>query len=252
MSGGEFFDQFIDDYHAECDEHLAAGRRALLAIEADALVPPDPQLLRELFRSLHTLKGLSGMVGDACAERVAHALEESLRSAEGTGLPLAPSFLDAFFAGVELLERCIASRRSGAATVDPEPVLERLAAALDAGSLPAPRVAAAPDAHPAGDSEADAVYHFEFVPSGELAARGVSVDVIRARLRELGTLLEARPRMVGSGLVFDFWVSVSPDREPEEGWSRDGMHWTRAQFSAAKRPTGAQARESSPAAPAGR
>ena len=30
---GEFFDQFLDDYYAECDEHLVSIRRALVTLE---------------------------------------------------------------------------------------------------------------------------------------------------------------------------------------------------------------------------
>ena len=237
MTGGEFFEQFIEDYHAECDEHLATARRALLALEANAPAPPSSVLLRELFRSLHTLKGLSGMVGDACAERVAHALEDSLRSADRADVPLDPQFVDAFFAGVELLERCVAARRAGSAEVDPQPVLDRLAASLrGVSATPSPAVATSPvpaDLAPGGID--DVVYHFEFAPSGALAARDVGVDGIRARLSAFGTILEARPRMAGSNLVFDFWVSAPADREPEQAWSGDGLRWMRAELSPARR-----------------
>ena len=30
---GEFFDQFLDDYYAECDEHLVSIRRSLVTLE---------------------------------------------------------------------------------------------------------------------------------------------------------------------------------------------------------------------------
>jgi len=233
-AGSEFFEQFIDDYHAECDEHLATARRALLALESGPQASPDPQLLRELFRSLHTLKGLSGMVGEAIPERVAHALEESLRSADRAGGPLPPRFVDAFFAGVELLERSIATRRSGGAAVDPDAVLDRLAAALEsdpATMVPAEAIGTDTRAVEATGTD-EVVYHFEFVPSAALAGRGVGVDGIRTRLGAFGTVLDARPRMVGSGLVFDFWVSVSPDRHPEQEWEEDGLRWTPAPVAA--------------------
>src|SRR5215212_3209025 len=111
-SSSAFFDQFIDDYFAEAEEHLGTARRVLLELEASVgKRPPDDRALRELLRSLHTLKGLSGMVGDACAERTAHALEDVLRTVETAAAPLGMAFMDALFAGVELLERCVAARR---------------------------------------------------------------------------------------------------------------------------------------------
>ena len=83
---GEFFDQFLDDYYAECDEHLVSIRRALVALEdevADGTL--DRAVLDNLFRSFHTLKGISGMVGLGAAEQLAHHLESYLRELrEGT------------------------------------------------------------------------------------------------------------------------------------------------------------------------
>jgi two-component system chemotaxis sensor kinase CheA len=252
-SGGAFFDQFIEDYYSECDEHLATARRVLLELEetwAGRGAPPDPRLLHELFRSLHTLKGLSGMVGDASAERVAHALEGSLRAAEQRATPLEPSFVDTLFAGVELLERCIAARRVGAPSPDADAVLAELARAIPAplpstaGAAGEPRRPAAPAWAPAARAvgAADAggvVYHFEFVPSVTLTERGVGVDVVRTRLRSLGTLLDARPRMIDGGVAFDFWVEVPPGRAPDEAWSADGLRWTAAGIDAPPAPADA-------------
>jgi two-component system chemotaxis sensor kinase CheA len=61
--GGRFFDEFIDDYFSECDEHLETVRRTLLALEETVGSAADSARLHELSRALHTLKGLSGMVG---------------------------------------------------------------------------------------------------------------------------------------------------------------------------------------------
>ena len=226
--GGAFFDQFIEDYFSECDEHLAAARRVLFALEsasADALPPPP---LHDLLRSLHTLKGLSGMVGDACAEQVAHALEDALRSAErvGVGAVTEPEFLDALFAGVDAIERCVAAHRAG----DPPPDVDALVASLARRTvkLDAPALHSASDdvTVPASRPSAGIVHRFEFVPSMALAARGVGVDAVRARLRALGTLLDAKPRVVAGGVAFDFWVAVPTDVQPDASWTDDGLRWT--------------------------
>jgi len=51
----QFAAQFLDDYFAECDEHLMVIRRDVLALEplVDGSVV-DRALVDELFRSLHT------------------------------------------------------------------------------------------------------------------------------------------------------------------------------------------------------
>src|SRR5918998_1568808 len=76
----EFFDQFLDDYYAECDEHLILIRRSLVALEDEVDTGTvERTLLDNLFRSFHTLKGISGMVGLSAAEQLAHNLESYLR-----------------------------------------------------------------------------------------------------------------------------------------------------------------------------
>ena len=222
-TGGAFFDQFIEDYFSECDEHLASARRVLLALESASTgaLPPPP--LHDLRRSLHTLKGLSGMVGDTSAERVSHALEDALRGADrtGTGSTSDPAFLDLLFAGVDAIERCVAAHRAG----EPSPDLDALLGSLGRVTGAPAEEPLAPASSPS-DEARGVVYEFEFLPSAALTARGVGVDAVRARMRALGTLLDAKPRVVPGGVAFDFRVAVPVGVKPDDRWSDDGLRWT--------------------------
>jgi two-component system chemotaxis sensor kinase CheA len=227
--GGEgFFGQFIEDYFSECDEHLATARRALLALESAVAEGAPWPSLHGLFRSLHTLKGLSGMVGDASAERVAHALEDALRSLgaeHAAGVEVAGR-LDLLFDGVTALERCVDAHRKG----EPRPDVGPLVVALERGASPAPKQARAQaSATPTETTQGAAqtvVHHFEFVPSAELTARGIGVEAVRTRLLALGAVLDAKPRIVANGVAFDFTVAVPGGVSPDEGWRDDGIRWT--------------------------
>lgn len=228
-AGGEaFFGQFIDDYYAECDEHLATARRVLLELEAAAgrprSGPPDPASMRELFRSLHTLKGLAGMVGDACAERTSHALEEALREVERTSRAVRTDALDVLFAGVESLDRCVAARRAGEEEPDVTELLARLAR-LSSPSGQEPRDATTVTREADAPVAARTVYRFSFTPNPALSQRGIGVDVVRARLGTAGTVLDAKPRMVETRVVFDFRVDVPAEFAPDDGWAADGLTW---------------------------
>ncbi len=77
----EFSEAFFEDYFAECEEHLASIRQALLALE-DSVghSRPDEQVTEELFRGYHSLKGLAGMVEDRQGEMLAHEMESYLRA----------------------------------------------------------------------------------------------------------------------------------------------------------------------------
>lgn len=231
LPGGAFFEQFIEDYFAECEEHLAVARRALLDLERVGDVPPPTGVVQELFRSLHTLKGLSGMVGAASAERVAHAMEESLRPVRQSGGGVPAALTDALFTCVDLLARCIATRRTAAAPpAELDVALGALADAARGASGESPAAAAqppplSPSATPIPVVPDATVWCFEFVPTRELSERGIGVEAIRARLASIGTILDARPRVAAGGVAFDFTVSAVPGQEPDPTWRDDGVRW---------------------------
>src|SRR5215216_2774609 len=102
---GEFFDQFLDDYYAECDEHLVSIRRSLITLEDETDGRTvDRTLLDNLFRSFHTVKGISGMVGLAAAEQLSHHLESYLRELREGTVAFSVSGIQALVSGVSRLE----------------------------------------------------------------------------------------------------------------------------------------------------
>ena len=108
------FSDFLDDYFAECDEHLMGVRRLLLALEASVgRADIDRGVLDELFRHFHSLKGISGMVEVRPAEDLAHHLEDYLRALRGGEAILTAEGVDALFDGAQMLEQVIGARRAG-------------------------------------------------------------------------------------------------------------------------------------------
>ena len=129
--GDEFFAQFLDDYFAECDEHLTLVRRHLLALEEQAgRAGLDQPLLDELFRSFHTLKGISGMVGLGDAEQLAHHMESYLRALRQGEARLGGEGVEALMAGVMTLEQVIAARRKDEAAPAIDAAVARLQAVI--------------------------------------------------------------------------------------------------------------------------
>lgn len=199
----------MDDYFAECDEHLTAIRRLLLDSEATAGL--SAAALEELFRSFHSIKGLSGMVDLRDAELVAHHLESYLRVLRGHTATLTDEGLGALIEGTHALEQIIAARRDGGPAPPIDPVIARLvefAESSPAAATPAPRQAEA--------KTAMRRWRAIFTPSPALAARGIGVDRIRGLLREVGDIIEAAPRVgVDGGISFEFVVEgVGDDLDP--------------------------------------
>jgi len=235
-------DSFLDDYFAECDEHLTAVRRNILNLEADqGKDQPSMTLLDELFRSFHTIKGLSGMVGIRNAERLAHQIESYLGAIRKHKLSLSQETIDAVIAGVNTLEQVIAAKREKKPPPDIGDLLSRLKSLLpvenDRGKTDSPRPPQPPSGYLPPDLKEEELYLLqkaqqqgavlwlcEFVPSRELAARNLNVNIIRSRLEGAGKLIHATPRVLPSGgIAFEFLVALPADNPPPAVWGEDGL-----------------------------
>lgn len=234
----EFFAQFLDDYFAECDEHLTLIRRHLLELEGRAGRPDvDQSTLDELFRSFHTLKGISGMVGLSEAEQLAHHMESYLRALRHDDAPFGGAGVEALMSGTTVLEQVIAAFRKK----EPAPGIEATVARLHAViSEPVPDGTRATEAankssgtsptRPPGTAPCPVnirKWRFEFVPTPALSERGVNVNSIRARLQEIGELLQATPHVKAQGgIVFEFIVATDAEESAFDGWQEDNLTYT--------------------------
>ena len=216
----DFLDNFLDDYFAEAEEHLAVIRRALLALEHSVGQRRiDGGVLEELFRSFHSLKGIAGMVDHRETESLAHELESYLRALREGDAILTSSGMDLLIKGAGALEASIAARRANEPPRDTDAIAEEVQTliARDGSAQPA----AEPEARGRGN------WLVIFTPSPALIARGVNVDAIRARLRKHGEIVSAAPMVTAQGSVaFQFEVSGSfPDQAIDE-WQGDGLQVT--------------------------
>src|SRR5438552_12690398 len=165
--------EFLDDYFLESEEHLGSIRRNLLVMEAFANRNRiDPGVVDELLGALHSLKGLSAMVGFHEAEQVAHAMEDSLRNMKLAGTGPTEGVMEALASGTSIIEQAIAARQEQKTGPDTNAVLSRLTASA---TKPKP------------------LWHFRFSPSTDLSARGIDVNSIRSRLQKIGQILNATP-----------------------------------------------------------
>lgn len=209
--------EFMDDYFAECEEHLGAIRQLLLDLEVAAAAdrPVRPGALEELFRHFHSIKGISGMVELREAELLAHHMESYLRALRERAARLTDAGLDALVRGVDALEQTISARREHRGAPAIEPAVTRLLAVSETSPGAAPGAPAA-EAPPPG-------WRISFAPSATLIARGINVDTVRARLREAGEILDATPRVTSDGIAFDFLVAGDIDPATIEMWRADGF-----------------------------
>ena len=218
------FSDFLDDYYAECDEHLMGARRLLLALEASiGRGPVNHGVLDELFRHFHSLKGISGMVELRAAEELAHRLEDYLRVLRTGDAVLTRDGLDALFDGTQTLEQVIAARRAQIPLPAIDVIAARIARLVASGEESTAVPPAAGEIAPVAPAPAQR-WQIRFIPSQELVARGIRVDTIRKRLESAGEILGATPRVTPDGAIaFDFVFAGSIDNATVANWHRDGL-----------------------------
>lgn len=221
--------EFVAGFVAESDELVAAANASLLDIEAaNRTGVSRPRAVRDLFRALHTIKGLAGMIGVEPIVELAHGLEGLVRSTDRTGGTLARDAVDVSLRGIaaiaervravaeqqvpasiptELLD-AIAMVASGAVRSEQAPAAGHAsgggavnAAGWDAGLAPSDRLELT-----AGWHAGRRAWRVSFVPSEGNAGRGITIGSVRARLAELGDVVKVLPRATpgeAAGIAFD-------------------------------------------------
>ncbi len=214
--------EFIGGFVVEADELVAAATASLLEVEAaNAANNARPSSVRDLFRALHTIKGLAAMIGVEPIVEIAHALETLVRTADKGGGRLRQGAVDVCLQGVRAIGervRAVAEQRTPAAA--PPGLIESIVTtdvASDAPSTP-PAIAPAWDSRLSGGERqhlyqglrsGTRAYSLTFVPSEDKVARGTTIATVRAALGELGEIVKVLPRTLTAparGVVFDVLV----------------------------------------------
>jgi two-component system chemotaxis sensor kinase CheA len=133
MSEISLDDELIQDYLAECREHLATIETDLLAIEQGG-ADIDEQLVNRVFRAAHSIKGGAGFFDLAKIRELAHRTENALDLVRSRQMVPTPEAVSILLLAFDKLRELIGNHReSNAANID-EFVLALTA--LAAGSLP--------------------------------------------------------------------------------------------------------------------
>ena len=103
-------DNVQQEFLAEAQELVEALSRDLLLLDEahHRSERIDPGLINEIFRSVHTLKGIAGMFGYKHVGAVAHALEDLLDDLRLGRTPVGSQLLDVLFDSVERFQRLLA------------------------------------------------------------------------------------------------------------------------------------------------
>lgn len=224
--------EFVGAFITEATEHLEVATAKLLLLEGAARAgTPMLRHVRDVFRALHTIKGLAAMVGVEPIVTIAHRMEAILRAADQASAPLTPDVIDALLEGTRVIDARIQSLSKGSVVAEPPaPLMARLDA-LDADA-PAPIDVLAPAlaldpvlaskltpgelehlSHAA--AEGMRAFRADFFPSPARAEQGFTINKVRERVSALGELVKVIPLSVPAtehapgGLAFVLLVVTS-------------------------------------------
>jgi two-component system chemotaxis sensor kinase CheA len=96
--------EYKELFLAESKELVASLNRLVLELEKD---PDNPALVEEIFRSAHTLKGMSGTMGYQKIVQLTHQLEELLEKIKQAKKIPNEEVIDMLFSSIDLLNRLI-------------------------------------------------------------------------------------------------------------------------------------------------
>ncbi|MDH7503100.1 MAG: chemotaxis protein CheA [Verrucomicrobiota bacterium] len=235
INAREFFARFMDDYYADCEDHLRTARRRVLELERlSGESKPDRAGVDDLFRCFHTIKGLSGMVSLVEAERLAHQLEAILAALRDGRLAFSSSLTSEIEAGVHLLEQIISAKKANGPIPSIDEAMARLTqivsgvpkktAPVAPSQSPFQSAQPAPQEKPNPQLQAgESCWLVTHIPSKELLERGLSVDKVRTRLNEIGRLLQVRPRAIEKGVAFDFTIATKAGPSSFDALRAEGL-----------------------------
>jgi two-component system chemotaxis sensor kinase CheA len=206
---------------AEVDEHLQTLDNTLLRMQRDVA---DTELVQMVFRSAHTIKGMSGMIGHRRMTDVTHALENALDALRKNSIEISPPLIDLCLEAVD----CLRLLRDEVATSQVSDVdiheivssLKDLIAGKKELILPAKgEIAARDDVHAIDDPQKTRIFQIQARIDQNSIASAARAFQLMMTLQDLGDIQTMDPSQeeIESGTsVHDFAARLVTDQTFEK------------------------------------
>ncbi|GGE46358.1 chemotaxis protein CheA [Pullulanibacillus camelliae] len=192
--------QYLDLFLEESREHLQSMDQGLLDLEQSH---GNLEVVNEIFRSAHTLKGMSGSMGFNTMMELTHQLENILDAIRNNELTVDSAIIDALFAAADQLEEMVERIAGGGSDdVDISAVMASLKQ-TSGGQPEAPAQSAPTDSSPSNDFLADVmkqaadqgfnVWQVEVVLSKECVLKAARAYMVFQIVEQLGEVIQTEP-----------------------------------------------------------
>ena len=136
MDVSQYLEIFID----ETKEHVQNLNSQILELEQD---PENADVINEIFRAAHSLKGMAGTMGFKRMQTLTHDMENVFSEVRNGSIKVNASIIDVVFQCLDALEEYLANIQESAdeGTNDNEPIIKELNNILkgEAGGVAAPK-----------------------------------------------------------------------------------------------------------------
>ncbi|MDM5246958.1 chemotaxis protein CheW [Lysinibacillus sp. G4S2] len=185
--------QYLEMFIEESKEHLQACSEHLLELEKN---PADLAIVGEIFRSAHTLKGMSATMGFEDLADLTHKMENVLDAIRNEKIHVTPEILDVVFESVDHLEEMVMDIANGGdGKRDVSSTVAQLKL-IELGEYAIPEVVATTETPVPAVASVLEYDSFEQTVITQSAEQGFNAFEISVRLREDCLLKAARVFMV--------------------------------------------------------
>ncbi len=191
MDMNQYLSLFIEEGH----EHLQNLNQKMLVLEEN---PGDIQVINDIFRSAHTLKGMAGSMGYQDMADLTHKMENVLDDLRNQKMHVNESVIDVMFNGIDHLEKMVQQIEEGGSDARDVKDTVRALEALANGETPVEHSA---DKEGTSAKESSLkLTDYETSAAEAAAEQGLNVYSIRVELDERCILKAARAYMVFNAL----------------------------------------------------
>ncbi|MGQ0766269.1 MAG: chemotaxis protein CheA [Gemmatimonadota bacterium] len=204
--------RYAELFATESRDHLTLVDHALIELERS---PQSREPIDALFRAVHTLKGMSGVMDYAIVGTLAHAMESRLARIRNGDEQLTPATVETLFEAADALAGSIAAAVAGnEKALDVGALVERLSQPIDALRVVESGTTATPVPVPPGPGTG---LRIELEANTPLP--GARAQLVLARLAGLGTVLTCLPpadQLLSDTFTGTFCVRIETALGPEQ------------------------------------
>ncbi|MDX2118316.1 MAG: chemotaxis protein CheA [Planctomycetota bacterium] len=176
--GSAFEPEILQDFLTESGELLEKLEGDLVVLEQD---PRDPEMLNQVFRALHTIKGSASFLGLTNLVRIAHAAESALNAARNRVIVVDKAMMDLLLQASDTIKRQMSQLSAGEDLCVPDETLVRELTLIGDGKSPSGASAAVA---PANSASAAAPAAAAAAPAAPAGSRPLVLDSSKADLLE--------------------------------------------------------------------